>query len=1199
MAGGDDTKHKLLATKNLTLKDAIDLCRSEEAATQTKTGITPTNQVNAVRRSTYQKQKSEVGPKPGETRDNSVSKCPNCGRSRHVKNKCPAADRTCNGCHRTGHFQSMCPHAKKTKPTNKVGNLKLQRAGSRRDMAVPVMTKIDKQDQPRTLLWTPDTGSDIDAIGSSHLQLLGGSATDLEYDPDVVNTANGNPLVNLGKTQATLISGSTQLATTLHVYEGLDEALLSCSSLRALGFLPADWPKNMLALTATPSPDKIEKVQSELLREYSDVFQDTMLKPMKGPKMDIELEPTARPSCVHAARTIPFAYRAQVKTQLDEMIREGVIEPVSEASKWCHPIVTVKKRDSNERRLTVDLRRLNDQVCRPTHPVVTARDAIGSIEKACYFTKLDARHGYWQIPLSDEAKPLTTFITQWGRFRFCRNPQGLISAGDEFNRRTDAAFDHLPNLIKVVDDCLVYDTDFESHVNHVRDVLQRARAHGITLSPKKFVFGVSAVDFCGYRVSSEGWTVDAEKTSAIREFPIPANITDLRSFFGLVNQCNEFCPKIAELSQPLRPLLKPSNEFVWDQCHTEAFDSIRSALTSPPVLAYFKLDQPIRLETDASALNGLGFALWQHQDNHWRLLQCGSRFLTDTESRYAIIELECLAVVWAAHKCALYLSGTRFEVVTDHRPLIPILNSYSLDQIENPRLQRLVLKLRCFQLQARWQPGSKQAFADALSRHPVANPTSADELGEDQSSTLAAICACTHEDPSGKSLDLGLEEVRSEAQHDTDYRRLTDCILTGFPKSQSALPDSLKVYWNGREHLTVENGIILKGQKILIPKSLQSRVLSDLHASHQGITRTKRRARQIVFWPNISRDIEHFVRNCPECRLHHSSQCKEPLLVENRRPELPFQSTSADLFECQGLQFLVYVDRKTGWPCINKIGSTATSADVIRCLRRWFPDVGAPQILTTDGGPQFASHKFTQFCSNWQIQHVRSSPHYPQSNGHAEAAVKAMKLLISKTTRNGNLDIDEFQRGLLEWRNTPRGNGQSPAQALFGRPLGSFLFAHRSSFAQEWQRSADDIDQVTLQCAEKAKEHYDSSARPLPRLSMGTHVDIQDSRTKLWSSHGIIVAIGNNRDYMVKLPSGRIYWRNRRFLRARVSPVPITSDPARPMLTTPAEDPPPPSTPPNEPPGLDPPPGSHRTSRRQRKQNVPFNIICTRGQSYD
>ncbi|XP_065182210.1 uncharacterized protein K02A2.6-like [Sycon ciliatum] len=195
-------------------------------------------------------------------------------------------------------------------------------------------------------------------------------------------------------------------------------------------------------------------------------------------------------------------------------------------------------------------------------------------------------------------------------------------------------------------------------------------------------------------------------------------------------------------------------------------------------------------------------------------------------------------------------------------------------------------------------------------------------------------------------------------------------------------------------------------------------VLHNLHASHQGLVRTKSCAPQLVYWSGITKDIDTLVRSGPACREHQSSQPAEPLL-NDRTPTLPFECTSADLFTCQGHDFLVYADRLTGWPSVARTARTTSSHDVILAFRRWFSDGGIPAVLSTDGGPQFSSHKFAAFCKRWQVNHVMSSPHYPQSNGHAEAAVKAMKRLITKTTVNGNLDTDDFRRGLLERRNTP------------------------------------------------------------------------------------------------------------------------------------------------------------------------------------
>ena len=298
------------------------------------------------------------------------------------------------------------------------------------------------------------------------------------------------------------------------------------------------------ALPINPSKSDIDKICSDLLAEFADAFATDSLQPMTGPTMDIQLQPDATASCIYTPRPIPYAYRDQVKTQLDDMVANGIIEPVSSPSEWCHPVVIVPKKGTNEKRLTVDFKKLNDRVLRPAHPMRTwiQHQVVAGVGSAKFFTKLDARHGYWQIPHSDQAQPLTTFITPFGRYRLLRNPQGLISAGDEFNRRTDAAFSDIESLGKVVDDCWLYDDSFLDHYGQVRRTLLCAREHVITLSAKKFELAVPEVEFSGYRLNSDGWVVDATKTTAIRDFPVPTNRTDLRSFLGLVNECSEFPP---------------------------------------------------------------------------------------------------------------------------------------------------------------------------------------------------------------------------------------------------------------------------------------------------------------------------------------------------------------------------------------------------------------------------------------------------------------------------------------------------------------------------------------------------------------------------------------------------------------------------------------------------------------------------------
>lgn len=284
----------------------------------------------------------------------------------------------------------------------------------------------------------------------------------------------------------------------------------------------------------------------------------------------------------------------------------------------------------------MDLSRLNRFVRRPTHPLRTPRDAVADIEgSAKIFTAMDASDGYFQIALKPSCQHLITFVTPWGRFCFLRAPQGLNCSGDEYNRRQDNAFVGLQNFVHVVDDILLFQDNFPDHVTGLCSILEDAREAGITFNPRKFLFALSQLMWIGYHIQQGGYEVDPEKLRAIANFPRPKNITELRYFMGMVEQLAGFCNTMAAAKGPLRPLLSSKNEYIWTPDHDRAFTAVKEALTRPPVL-----------EWDTHSCNVMAIS---------GFVDANSRWCTDTESPYAIDELELAAVEWAVRKCKLYL----------------------------------------------------------------------------------------------------------------------------------------------------------------------------------------------------------------------------------------------------------------------------------------------------------------------------------------------------------------------------------------------------------------------------------------------------------------------------------------------------------------------------------------------------------------
>jgi len=447
-----------------------------------------------------------------------------------------------------------------------------------------------------------------------------------------------------------------------------------------------------------------------------------------------------------------------------------------------------------------------------------------------------------------------------------------------------------------VDDLLRFDNSFPEHVAGVCTVLSAARKSGITFSLKKFQFARTQVQWVGFQIQPGGVSVDPEKLRAISDFPKPTNMTELRSFMGLVEQLAGFSTEVAAAKTPLRPLLSSRTPFLWTADHDHAFDAVKAALVAPPILAPFDPELETSLQVDASRKNGMGYALLQRHEDIWKLVDANSRWCTDTESRYAIVELELAAVEWARRKCRLYLLGLpSFQLVVDHQALVTILDKYTLDAVENPKLQRLKERLSPFVYSTTWRKGRSHSIPDALSRAPVNDPSPDDEIANDDVQSFArrvvirqvsSIQQATDEmeedgiDVESHLSDPMLDELRAVAESDPDYVELMAAISTGFrtPRNQTAL--GVRQYWSVREELSVDDGLVLFGRRIVIPRPARRELIKKLHAAHQGIVRTNRRARQTVYWPGITNEITTLLSTCSTCQERLSSNQQEPMMSD-------------------------------------------------------------------------------------------------------------------------------------------------------------------------------------------------------------------------------------------------------------------------------------------------------------------------------
>ena len=512
---------------------------------------------------------------------------------------------------------------------------------------------------------------------------------------------------------------------------------------------------------------------------------------------------------------------------------------------------------------------------------------------ACIFSKLDANHGYWQVPLAEESQLLTTFNSPFGRYCFKRMPFGIRSAQEVFQKRMSQLLGDLPGVETDIDDILVWGTNQQEHNRRLMAVLDRCQKLNLTLNQDKCRFSAPEVSYIGHILNADSVQPDPEKVRAIQEMPPPTDKKGVERLLGTINYLAKFIPNMSTETHPIRELLKSDVRFCWEKPQEKAFDKIKAILSAEPVLTFYDVHKPVIISCDASQ-SGLGAILLQDT----KPIAYASRALTDAETRYAQIEKELLAVVFAFNHFHQYVYGKEVKVELDHKPLESITKK-PLSAAPH-RLQRMLLQLQRYTFTLVYKPGKEMVLADTLSRAYIKGNPDID-LEED------LICAVNLVMDNLPVSDPKLKTIHDATENDSTMTKLRNTMKYGWPEKRSETPQELKGYWNFREELSEAQGIILKSDKIVIPVSLRKDMLEKIHASHLGMVKCKQRARDVLFWPGMGKDIEETIAKCDTCLQCQSSNPKEPMISENP-PTRPWEAVSTDLFSWNGEDYLLVVD---------------------------------------------------------------------------------------------------------------------------------------------------------------------------------------------------------------------------------------------------------------------------------------------------
>jgi hypothetical protein len=619
----------------------------------------------------------------------------------------------------------------------------------------------------------------------------------------------------------------------------------------------------------------------ELLAEYEDIFAVDSEDHRRTNKVYHRIYTGDARPIRQPPRRLPIAKQAEVREMLDDMQRRGVIEELD--SPWSSPVVLVRKMNG-ELRFCVDYRKLNDVTKKDCFPLPRIDDTLDTLAGAKWFFTLDLRSGYWQVDLHPDDKEKTAFSTGQGLWQFTVMPFGLCNALATFERLMETVLRGLTydSCHVYLDDVIVIGRTFQEHLFNLRKVFQLFREARLKLNPEKCQLLQKEVRYLGHIVSPEGITTDPEKLKAVREWPTPRNKHEIRSFLGLCTYYRRFISGFANITKPLTKLMEQKQSFQWTSEAEAAFQTLKGALCSAPVLAYPQPGERFIVDTDASNF-GIGGVLSQIQDGQERVIAYYSKTLNMAERNYCVTRRELLAIVRTLEHFHKYLYRQEFHLRTDHSALTWLLSFKNLEG----QTARWIKRLQEYSFTSEHSQCKKHNNADALSRRPCQEDCTYCHKVEAQTDVkqIRAIAAIATGGWDSATL-------RTEQLNDPDIGPILQDVETGRRPEWKDITDrspTYKSYWAQWKSLAVRNGILehnwesangrSKIAQIILPWSRVKDVLTELHdgssGGHLGVNKTLNKVRQRFYWLQARGDIERWCRRCDICAASHGPRTKK------------------------------------------------------------------------------------------------------------------------------------------------------------------------------------------------------------------------------------------------------------------------------------------------------------------------------------
>ena len=1120
-------QRRLLAEPNLTLRKATDIAQALETADR---GAADLQSAQAV--PVHAIEGLQDGSKE-HARGKGSPTCYRCG-GKHLAPVCKFKDAECFSCGKIGHTARVCRKAKTSAGTGRAKRSKAKKSGApkphkanavviddsltvhtifklgggRKAATKPLLVTV-KVEGKYSLQMEVDTGASVSLISEVTLKKTWTDKTPKLGPTNVtLRSYSGEVIKALGELNVAVEYGGQKRRLSLLVVTGNGPSLLGRDWLKQLKLNWGELFHLNCAATLT---------LQGVLQRHGEVFKEGLGK-IKGMEVKIHLEPGAQPQFFQP-RIVPLALRARVEKELERLAEEKVIEPV-QFSEWAAPIVPVFKENGSVRICGDYKVTVNRFAKTEKYPLPRIEDLFAALSGGQSFTKLDLANAYLQLPLEDKSRNYVTINTHKGLFRYNRLPFGVASAPAVFQRTIESLLQGIQRVVAYIDDILITGESEQEHLKNLDEVLKRLEAAGLRLKAEKCKFMMAEVEYLGHRISKEGIFPTLAKVTAIKEAPVPSNVQQLRSFLGLINYYGKFLPNLSSKLAPLHSLLENGKPWQWLDIHQKAFDCAKSQLTSSQVLTHFDSNKEVILSCDASPY-GVGAVLaHRFPDGSERPIAFASRTLAPAERNYSQLDKEGLAIIFGVKKFHNFLMGHQFTIFTDHKPLKHLFGEdKAIPPMASARLQRWALILSAYQYRIVHKPGKENANADVLSRLPLPECPSEVPLPGETVLLLETL----------EASPVNAKQIAKWTERDPVLSKVKKWLTDGWPERERE--EDLRPYRQRKDELSLQDGCILWGQRVIVPEPGHKLVVEELHAGHQGISRMKSLARSFVWWPKLDADLEDRAKRCEICQVHQKAPAPAPLHPWEW-PEMPWCRLHLDYAgPFQGKMFLLIIDAHSKWLDAHVVES-ATSAVTIQKLESSFSCHGLPVTVVTDNGSAFTSQEFKDFLRSNGVKHVTTSPYHPASNGLVERAVQTMKMALKKTADKRMSVESRLLQFLFQYRITLHTTtGLSPAELLMGRRLRSHLSLLHPG-----------VEERVKATQEKQRKYHDRGARERS-FNVGDHVWARNySRGPKWLS-GVISGIRGPVSVWVELSDGGKVKRHYDQIRARVAPIEMEEAP--------------------------------------------------------